>query len=123
MSLWLSRLRNSRLQELLGVPPRVIMGEVDDERPVDERSLVVLVAEAVEVAEDAEDGDDRVLEVVLGSLVALVVAGTIVYVILLRYFPNQMRRFEARSVDAARAVVQVTFALWLFCHFIFLSSL
>ena len=110
MSLWLDRLRNTRLQELLGAPPQVIMGEVDDERPADERSLVLLVAEAVEVTENAEDGEDRVLEIVLGSLVALVVAGTIVYVSLLRYFPNQMRRVEAFSVDAARAVVQVKLA-------------
>ena len=110
MSLWLNSLRNTRLQELLGAPPRVIIGEVDDERPVDERSLVLLVAEAVEVTEDTEDGDDRVLEIVLGSLVALVVDGTIVFVSLSRYFPNQMRRVEAFSVDAARAVVQVKLA-------------
>ncbi len=122
MSLWLDRLRNTRLQELLGAPPRVIMGEVDDERPADERSLVLLVAEAVEVTENAEDGEDRVLEIVLGSLVALVVAGTIVYVSLLRYFPNQMRRFEAFSVDAARAVVQVKFSFWGYSYVSFFRS-
>ena len=114
MSLWLNSLRNTRLQELLGASPRVIIGEVDDERPVEERSLILLVAEAVEATEDAEDSDDRVLEIVLGSLVALVVAGTIVFVSLSRYFPNQMRRIEAFSADAARAVVQVKLALWLF---------
>ena len=116
MSLWRDR---SRLQELLGGVPRAVLGGLEVGEDEDERSLVIIVEEAVEAVEEAEH--DETLAIVLGSLAALVVAGSVVYIGLSRYFPTQTRRFEAAALGAATTVVQVKlirkFLLWILNFF------
>lgn len=101
MSLWRDR---TTLQELLSGVPRVVMGNLDDEGS-DERTLVLFIDEAVEAVEESEG--DHTLEIVLGSLAALIVAGSVLYVGLARMFPAQTRRFEAAALTAASTVIQV----------------
>ena len=105
MSLWTNLGRNSCLQELLGGTPRVVLGDLEDEGNDDERSLIIIVEEAVEAVEEAEQ--DETLAIILGSLAALVVAGSVLYISLSRMFPTQSRRIEAAALSAATIVVQV----------------
>ena len=102
MSLWRDR---TRLQELLGGVPRVVLGGLEDGGDDDERSLVIIVEEAVEAVEEAEH--DETLAIILGSLAALVVAGSVIYIVLSRMVPMQTRRFEAAAMSAVTTVVQV----------------
>ena len=105
MSLWRDR---TTLQELLSGVPRVVMGNLDDEGS-DERTLVLFIDEAVEAVEESEG--DHTLEIVLGSLAALIVlflfSGSVLYVGLARMFPAQTRRLEAAALTAASTVIQV----------------
>ena len=111
MSLWRDR---TRLAELLNGIHRVVLGglETEDEGP-DDRAVVIFVEEAVEAVEETgaaavEDaGSNETLAVILGSVAALVVAGSILYVILSRVLPMQTRRIEAAAWSAATTVVQV----------------
>ena len=111
MSLWRDR---TRLQELLNNIPRVVLGdlEAEDEGGDDERSLVILVEQAVEAVEETAEAveaaePDEILAIILGSVAALVVAGSVLYVILLRMLPVQTRRMEAAAWTAATTVMQV----------------
>ena len=111
MSLWWDR---TRLAELLNGIPRVVLGglETEDEGP-DDRTVVIFVEEGVEAVEETgaaavEDaGSNEILAMILGSVAALVVAGSILYVVLSRFLPMQTRRFEAAAWSAATTVVQV----------------
>ena len=84
MSLWRNAVRNSRLQDLLGVP-RVVIGEVDivvnDHEDDEERVLMVVVdaEEAVEAAIHDAPEDDYVVTAVVSALAATVLAGAAVY--------------------------------------------
>ena len=110
MSLWRDR---TRLQELLNGIPRVVLGglETEDEG-ADDRTVVILVEQAVEAVEETvgaveEAGHNETLAVILGSIAALVVAGSVLYLILSRMLPAQTRRIEAAALNAATTVVQV----------------
>ena len=111
MSLWRDR---TRLAELLNGIPRVVLGglETEDEGP-DDRAVVIFVEEAVEAVEETgaaavdDAGSNETLAMILGSVAALVVAGSILYVILSRVLPMQTRRIEAAAWSAATTVVQV----------------
>ena len=83
MSLWRDR---TRLQELLSGVPRVVLGGLEDGGDDDERSLVIIVEQAVEAVEEAveaveEAEHDETLAIILGSLAALVVAGSVIYIL------------------------------------------
>ena len=109
MSLWRDR---TRLQELLNGIPRVVLGGLEAGDDEDERSVVIIVKQAVEAVEDAveafeEAGHDETLAIILGSLAALVVAGSVLYIVLSRMLPLQTRRIEAAAWSAATTVVQV----------------
>ena len=86
--------------------------ETEDEGP-DDRTVVILVEDAVEAVEETgaaavEDaGHNETLAVILGSIAALVVAGSVLYVILSRMLPVQTRRIEAAAWNAATTVIQV----------------
>ena len=113
MSLWRDR---TRLAELLHGIPRVVLGgvEAEDEGP-DDRTVVIFVEEGIEAVEETgsaavEDaGSNEMLAMILGSVAALVVAGSVLYVVLSRFLPMQTRRFEAAAWSAATTVVQVKF--------------
>ena len=125
MSLWRDR---TRLAELLNGIPRVVLGGLDteDEGP-DNRAVVVFVEEAVEAVEETgaaavdDAGSNETLAMILGSVAALVVAGSILYVVLSRFLPMQTRRIEAAAWSAATTVVQVkltkysSLVSWFFC--------
>ena len=83
MSLWRNHLRNSRLQELLGLQPNAVVGEVD---AVDERAIVILVQDAEDAVELTEDNQDVVIGAVLGGLAAIAVTGSVLYCCVRRYF-------------------------------------
>ena len=109
MSLWRDR---TRLQELLNGIPRVVLGGLEAGDDEDERSVVIIVKQAVEAVEDAveafeEAGHDETLAIILGSLAALVVAGSVLNIVLLRMLPLQTRRIEAAAWSAATTLVQV----------------
>ena len=109
MSLWRDR---TRLQELLSGVPRIVLGGREDEGGDDERALVIYVEQAVEAVEETVGGveeaeHNETLAIILGSLAALVVAGSVIYVILSRMLPAQTRRIEAAAWNAATTVVQV----------------
>ena len=101
MSLWRDR---TRLQELLSGVPRVVLGGLEAEDDEDKRA-VEAVEKAVDAVEEAEH--DETLAIILGSLAALVVAGSVLYVLLSRMLPTQTRRIEAAAWSAATTVVQV----------------
>ena len=113
MSLWQDR---TRLAELLNGIPRVVLGglETEDEGP-DDRTVVIFVEEGVEAVEETgaaavdDAGSNETLAMILGSVAALVVAGSILYVVLSRVLPMQTRRIEAAAWSAATTVVQVKF--------------
>ena len=92
MSLWRDR---TRLQELLNGIPRVVLGSVETEdEGTDDRAVVILVEQAVEAVEETvgaveEAGHNETLAVILGSIAALVVAGSVLNVILSRMLPAQ----------------------------------
>ena len=92
MSLWRDR---TRLQELLHGIPRVVVGGVEtQEEDTDDRAVVIFVEQAVEAVEETvaavEDaGHNETVAVILGSIAALVVAGSVLYVILSRVLPIQ----------------------------------
>ena len=67
--------------------------ETEDEGP-DDRAVVIFVEEAVEavaetVAAVEDAGHNETVAVILGSIAALVVAGSVLYVILSRVLPIQ----------------------------------
>ena len=109
MSLWRDR---TRLQELLSGVPRVVLGGLEAGDDEDERSVVIIVEQAVEAVEDAveaveEAEHDETLAIILGSLAALVVAGSVKYIVLSRMLPIQTRRIETAALSAATTIVQV----------------
>ena len=97
--------------------------ETEDEGP-DDRSVVIFVEEAVEAVEETvaaavEDaGHNETLAVILGSVAALVVAGSVLYVILSRVLPIQTRRIEAAAWSAATTVMQVELTEYFFFGFL-----
>ena len=114
MSLWTSLGRNSRLQELLGGSPRVVLGEVIETEAEsveldDERAVVLFVERADEAYDEYADEDDHSWKIILGSFAALAVSGAVLYMGLARCYPVQMRRFEDASRNALQTVVQVDF--------------
>ena len=117
MSLWRDR---TRLQELLQGFPRVVVGGVEaQEEDTDDRAMVIFIDEAVEAVEETaaavEDaGHHETLAMILGSVAALVVAGSVLYVILSRVLPVQTRRIEAAAWTAATTVVQVKLIKYFF---------
>ena len=127
MSLWRDR---TRLQELLQGFPRVVVGGVEaQEEDTDDRAMVIFIDEAVEAVEETaaavEDaGHHETLAMILGSVAALVVAGSVLYVILSRMLPAQTRRMEAAAWSAATTVVQVKLTEYFFFGFLtFLYSI
>ena len=127
MSLWRDR---TRLQELLQGFPRVVVGGVEaQEEDTDDRAMVIFIDEAVEAVEETaaavEDaGHHETLAMILGSVAALVVAGSVLYVILSRMLPAQTRRMEAAAWSAATTVVQVKLTEYFFFgHLTFFYSI
>ena len=92
--------------------------ETEDEG-TDDRAVVILVEQAVEAVEETvaaveEAGHNETLAVILGSIAALVVAGSVLYVILSRVLPVQTQRIEAAAWTAATTVVQVKLIKYFF---------
>lgn len=117
MSLWTNLGRNSRLQELLGGTPRVILGELEELEDVErneERTIIALIDQGTEALDEIADESDFSVEIIVGSFAALAVTGTALYLGLARCYPMQMRRFEDASRNALQTVVQVDF---FFCMF------
>ena len=90
----------------------VVGGVETQEEDTDDRAVVIFVEQAVEAVEETvaavEDaGHNETVAVILGSIAALVVAGSILYMILSRVLPVQTRRIEAAAWTAATTVVQV----------------
>lgn len=107
MSLWT---RSSRLQELLGGTPRIILGEFEDVEDGDrdeERTLIALIDQGTDVLDNHPDESDYSVEIIAGSFAALAVTGTAMYLGLSRCYPMQMRRLGDASRNMFQTVVQV----------------
>ena len=108
----------------------MVLGGIETEdEGTDDRAVVILVEQAVEAAEETvgaveDGGHNETLAMILGSVAALVVAGSVLYVILSRMLPTQTRRMEAAAWSAATTVVQVKLTEYFFFGFLtFLYSI
>ena len=90
----------------------MVLGGLEAGDDEDERAVVIIMEQAVEAVEETveaveEAEHDETLAIILGSLAALVVAGSVKYIVLSRMLPIQTRRIETAALSAATTIVQV----------------